>query len=152
MYAGVAGPVVRPADLRNGNIRKFSNVPAWITDADVLEVASKVILLAIPESALEGGVNFSIVARRASSNTANGMPILRIKNVCGMQVAASAPDENWIPTNHEELNAMLRSPLTPLHIEAGIQYYGYLYRFPRTRGDRPIPPITQTHPDYEEGN
>jgi hypothetical protein len=88
MYAGVAGPVVQPADLRNGNIRKFSNVPAWITDADVLEVASKVILLAIPESALEGGVNFSIVARRASSNTANGMPILRIKNVCGMQVAA----------------------------------------------------------------
>ena len=41
-------------------------------------------------------------------------------------LAESAPDENWVPTTHEELNAMLRSPLQPLYIQAGVQYYGYL--------------------------
>jgi hypothetical protein len=41
-------------------------------------------------------------------------------------LAASAPDENWIPTTHEELNAMLRSPLQALEITAGVHYYGYL--------------------------
>ena len=41
-------------------------------------------------------------------------------------LADSAPDENWIPTSHEELNAMLRSPLQSLYIEKNVQYYGYL--------------------------
>jgi hypothetical protein len=41
-------------------------------------------------------------------------------------IASAAPNENWIPTTHEELNAMLRSPLQPLWIESGVQYYGYL--------------------------
>lgn len=41
-------------------------------------------------------------------------------------LAESAPNVNYIPTTHEELNAMLRSPIQPLYIEAGVQYYGYL--------------------------
>lgn len=41
-------------------------------------------------------------------------------------LAESAPNENYIPTTHEELNAMLRSPVQPLYIEGGVQYYGYL--------------------------
>ena len=41
-------------------------------------------------------------------------------------LAAVAPDDNWLPTTHEELNAMLRSPLMPLWIQSDVQYYGYL--------------------------
>ena len=41
-------------------------------------------------------------------------------------ISALAPDENWIPTTHEQLNAMLSSPVQPLWIENGVQYYGYL--------------------------
>ena len=41
-------------------------------------------------------------------------------------LAENAPNENWIPTTHEALNAMLRSPVKPLWIEGGVQYYGYL--------------------------
>ena len=41
-------------------------------------------------------------------------------------LAESAPNEHWTPTTHEELNALLRSPVDLLYIEAGVQYYGYL--------------------------
>lgn len=41
-------------------------------------------------------------------------------------LAHQAPNENYIPTTHEELNAMLKSPVQPLWIEGGVQYYGYL--------------------------
>lgn len=46
-------------------------------------------------------------------------------NVVACQ-AEFAPDANWVLTTHEELNAMLRSPVQPLWIERGVQYYGYL--------------------------
>ncbi len=41
-------------------------------------------------------------------------------------LAETAPNENYVPTTHEELNTMLRSPLQALWIENGVQYYGYL--------------------------
>lgn len=43
-------------------------------------------------------------------------------------LAPSVPQDGieWTPTTHEELNAMLRSPVRSLYIQAGVQYYGYL--------------------------
>lgn len=43
-------------------------------------------------------------------------------------MADSIPTDGieWIPTTHEELNSLLRSPVQMLYIQAGVYYYGYL--------------------------
>jgi len=41
-------------------------------------------------------------------------------------IAENPPNENYVETTHEELNGNLSSPLVPLWIENGVQYYGYL--------------------------
>lgn len=40
--------------------------------------------------------------------------------------AETAPSEHFVPCTTDELNALVKTPVRPLYIQAGVEYYGYL--------------------------